>query len=99
MGIVSILIMNLLVDPFERRLSDEQPKSFDEDIALADQKKWTTEMFQDDALKEVAAFTLHPDKSVKEQKPIKDLVEIKVKERLARRWKEANAEFVDEKGK
>ncbi|KAI7879425.1 DUF1253-domain-containing protein [Lichtheimia hyalospora FSU 10163] len=84
-------------DPFERRLSDEQPKSFDEDIALADQKKWTTEMFQDDALKEVAAFTLHPDKYVKEQKPIKDLAEINVKERLARRWKEANSDFVDEK--
>lgn len=92
-------MMSLLADPFERRLSDEQPKSFDEDIALVDQKKWTTEMFQDDALKEVAAFTLHPDKSVKEQKPIKDLVELKVKERLARRWKEANSDFVDENGK
>ncbi|KAI9310561.1 hypothetical protein BX666DRAFT_2004798 [Dichotomocladium elegans] len=83
-------------DLYNRRFADQQPKTFDEDIALSEQKKWIPLMFQDDVLKEVASFTLHPDSTIKQQKPIDDLVQAGVNERIAKKWKEANSSCVKE---
>ncbi|KAI7851631.1 hypothetical protein BDC45DRAFT_538077 [Circinella umbellata] len=79
-------------DPYARHFADEQPKDFDEKISLVEERKWKPETFDDDVLKDVVSYTLSPDKSVKESKPVTDLVKAKVRGRLSKLWKKANKE-------
>ncbi|KAI9488556.1 hypothetical protein BDB00DRAFT_38877 [Zychaea mexicana] len=82
-------------DPFSRHFTDDQPKEFDQKISLIEDKKWNAQTFEDDALKDVVGYTAVPDKSIKESKPVTDLVEAKVRGRLAKLWKKANKNVLD----
>ncbi|KAL0082532.1 hypothetical protein J3Q64DRAFT_1642620 [Phycomyces blakesleeanus] len=89
----------LKADLFESRLADEQPKSFDQKIALIEQKKWVAQAFEDEALKEVVSYTTEEDKSIKEVHKIESLEEAGVKERIANQWKKGNKDVVKSKKK
>lgn len=85
-------------DLFEARFADEQPTSFDQKIAVVEQKKWVPQMFHDDVLNEVTAMTTTTDNHIKEMPKIESLEDIKVKQRIANCWPKANKEIV-RKGK
>ncbi|KAI8147823.1 hypothetical protein BJV82DRAFT_593490 [Fennellomyces sp. T-0311] len=82
-------------DIFSRHFADEQPKQFDQDISRIVERKWTMEAFEDDALKDVVSYTPTASKSIKESKPITDLVKVQVRARIAKIWKKANKNCVD----
>ena len=82
----------LLEDPYARHFADEQSKEFDEKISLIEERKWKAETFDDDVLKDVVSYTLSPNKSIKESKPVTDLVKAKVRGRLSKLWRKANKE-------
>ncbi|KAI8097867.1 uncharacterized protein B0P05DRAFT_522396 [Gilbertella persicaria] len=77
-------------DLFEHRFNDQQASTFDEKISIVEQKKWTTQMFDDEVLKNVTAFTTSEDKHVKKMPEINSLEEVKVKQRIGNCWYKAN---------
>ncbi|KAI8374291.1 uncharacterized protein BYT42DRAFT_398746 [Radiomyces spectabilis] len=81
---------------FEERLADAQPKDFDEKVAKIEQKKWVTQAFEDDLLKDVVCYTTGADKSIKEKEPITDLKSTGMKERIANCWQKANQSCLKE---
>ncbi|KAF7727858.1 rRNA-binding ribosome biosynthesis protein utp25 [Apophysomyces ossiformis] len=83
-------------DRFETRFGDKQSSDFDNKITLIEQKKWITQGFENDSLKEVVSYTPVADKTVMDDVKITGLEQVQVKEKLARHWKEANEECLGE---
>ncbi|KAG0191643.1 rRNA-binding ribosome biosynthesis protein utp25 [Apophysomyces sp. BC1034] len=83
-------------DRFETRFVDDQSTDFDEKIALVEQKKWITQGFEDDVLKEVMSYGTTSDKTIKTHTKIESLEQVQVKERLAKHWEKANEDCLDD---
>ncbi|GAN05080.1 DUF1253 domain-containing protein [Mucor ambiguus] len=81
-------------DLFERRFADQQPASFDEKISTIEQKKWVSQTFEDEILKDVTAMTTTVDNSVKKMPKIESLEDVHVKQRIANCWPKANKEVI-----
>ncbi|KAI8644844.1 hypothetical protein BD408DRAFT_339777 [Parasitella parasitica] len=81
-------------DLFDSRFADQQPASFDEKISLIEQKKWASQTFEDEILKDVTALTTNADKSVKDMPKIEKLDDVNVKQRIAKCWPKANKEAI-----
>lgn len=80
-------------DLFEDRFADQQPGSFDEAIAIVEQKKWIPQAFKDDVLHDVTAFTTTKNDSIKDMPIIENLEDVKVKQRVAKCWPKANKDI------
>jgi hypothetical protein len=59
-----------------------------------EQKKWISQMFVDEVLKDVTALTTTEDKSMKDMPIIDKLEDVKVKQRIANCWPKANKEVI-----
>lgn len=81
-------------DLFEDRFADQQPATFDEKISIIEQKKWVSQTFEDEILKDVTALTTNVDKSVKDMPKIEKLEDVQVKQRIANCWPKANKEVI-----
>ncbi|KAI8382408.1 hypothetical protein BD560DRAFT_323096 [Blakeslea trispora] len=80
-------------DLFEHRFADQQPNVFDEKISIVEQKKWISDMFDDEVLKNVSALTTSADSSVKKMPEISSLEDVKVKQRIGNCWYRANKQI------
>ncbi|CEP10770.1 hypothetical protein [Parasitella parasitica] len=81
-------------DLFDSRFADQQPASFDEKISIIEQKKWVSQTFEDEILKDITALTTNVDISVKDMPKIEKLEDVKVKQRIAKCWPKANKEVI-----
>lgn len=81
-------------DLFESRFADQLPASFDEKISVIEQKKWFSQVFHDEALKDVTALTTTVDKNVQNMPTVTNLDDIKVKQRIANCWPVANKDII-----
>ncbi|CAO3627587.1 unnamed protein product [Mucor hiemalis] len=84
----------VLDDLFDSRFADQLPASFDEKISVVEQKKWVSQNFHDDVLKEVTALTTTADKTISEMPKIESLQDVKVKQRIANCWPTANKDVL-----
>jgi hypothetical protein len=84
-------------DLYETRFADGQTVELDEKISLIEQKKWISQQIQDDLLHDVTALTATKEKSIVDKSSIKNLVDLNVKERVAKLWPQINKEY-SEKG-
>jgi len=90
----AILKITGLDDLFESRFADQQPTSFDEKISVIEQKKWVSQAFEDEVLKDVTALTTFADNTVKEMPKIESLDQVQVKQRIAKCWPKANKQVI-----
>ncbi|KAL7311382.1 rRNA-binding ribosome biosynthesis protein utp25 [Mucor circinelloides] len=81
-------------DLFESRFADQQPTSFDEKISVIEQKKWVSQAFEDEVLKDVTALTTVADNTVKDMPKIESLDQVQVKQRIAKCWPKANKQVI-----
>ena len=88
-----LFFFGTLDDLFENRFADQQPSSFDERISTIEQKKWISDMFDDEVLKNVSALTTSADSNVKEMPEIASLEDAKVKQRIGNCWYRANKQI------
>lgn len=90
----AILKITGLDDLFESRFADQQPTSFDEKISVIEQKKWVSQAFEDEVLKDVTALTTFADNTVKDMPKIESLDQVQVKQRIAKCWPKANKQVI-----
>lgn len=90
----AILKITGLDDLFESRFADQQPTSFDEKISVIEQKKWVSQAFEDEVLKDVTALTTVADNTVKDMPKIESLDQVQVKQRIAKCWPKANKQVI-----
>ncbi|KAI8967354.1 hypothetical protein BDF20DRAFT_829714 [Mycotypha africana] len=95
---------NNIADLFETRYCDDQPVTFDERISSIEQKKYTTQVFEDEVLTDVVAMipsstaTAAADKKISDMPIINNLADVRVKKRPVENWPKANKDVV-KKGK
>jgi hypothetical protein len=86
------------VNIYETRFKDQQPGDFDKKIACVEQKKWATDTWTDDVLKDVAyqiPGTTAPSDRDGLKTPVARLEDLQVKERVARQWEAVNKDSVE----